>query len=92
VGPAEKIAGGARVIGATDPSGKNGVAALPVKISQGKVVVTAPDDPEGFKLTPAHVHVALRSALGLCENGTPGDPLKRFRLNVLPQEPLPIRA
>ncbi|HEY6561759.1 MAG TPA: DUF1501 domain-containing protein [Polyangiaceae bacterium] len=92
IGPAEKIAGGARVIGATDPSGTNGVTALPVKVSQGKVIVTAPDDPEGFKLTPAHVHVALRNALGLCENGAPGDPLKRFRLNVLPQEPLPIRA
>ncbi len=92
IGPAQRIAGGARVIGATDPSGTNGVAALPVKVSQGKVVVTAPDDPEGFKLTPAHVHLALRSALGLCETGAAGDPLKRFRLNVLPQEPLPIRA
>jgi uncharacterized protein (DUF1501 family) len=92
IGAAEKIAGGARVIGATDPVAKNGVAARPVKVSQGKVVLADDDDPQGFKLTPAHVHLALRNALGLCESGAPGDPLTRFRLNVFPQEPLPIRA
>jgi uncharacterized protein (DUF1501 family) len=92
IGPAEKITKGARVIGATDPNGPNGVLALPVKVTQGRVVTTAADDPAGFKLTPAHVQLALRNALGLCESEAPGDPLKRFRLNVQPQELLPIVA
>jgi hypothetical protein len=48
-------------------------------------------DPSGFKLTPAHVNLALRHALGLCETNMPGDPLKRFRLNVA-QEPLPLQS
>jgi uncharacterized protein (DUF1501 family) len=92
IGPVEAIVGGARVIGATEPNGPNGVLARAVKVSQGRVVVTESDDPEGFVLTPAHVHHALRSALGLCETHTPDDPLKRFRLNVMPLDPLPIRA
>jgi uncharacterized protein (DUF1501 family) len=92
IGAAQSVAGGARVIGATEPTGQNGVVALPVKVAEGRVVLTEADDPDGFKLTPAHVHLALRSALGLCETDAPGDTLKRFRLNVLPQEPLPIRA
>jgi len=34
--------------------------------------------------------MALRSALGLCETEMPNDPLRRFRLNVSPQEPMPL--
>jgi uncharacterized protein (DUF1501 family) len=92
IGAAEKLIPGGRVIGATDPSGQNGVVARKVKVSQGSVVVTEDADPDGFKLTPAHVQVALRHAIGLCETNAPGDPLKRFRLNVQPSEPLPLRV
>jgi uncharacterized protein (DUF1501 family) len=92
IGAAERLVPGGRVIGATDPSGQNGVVARKVKVSQGSVVVTEDADPDGFKLTPAHVQVALRHAIGLCETNAPGDPLKRFRLNVQPSEPLPLRA
>ena len=62
IGAAEKLVPGARVIGATDPSGQNGVVARRVKVSQGSVVVTEEGDPDGFKLTPAHVQLALRNA------------------------------
>jgi hypothetical protein len=92
IGASESIVNGARVIGGTTPTGQNGVDALPVKIEGGRVVTTEPGDSAGFRLTPAHVHHALRSAIGLCENGQPGDPLKRFALNVLPAEPLPLLA
>jgi hypothetical protein len=92
VGAAESIVSGARVIGGTTPTGQNGVEALPVKIEGGRVITTEAADPAGFRLTPAHVHHALRSAIGLCESGQPGDPLKRFALNVLPAEPLPLLA
>ncbi len=88
--PVESIVGGARVIGATAPTGQNGMAALPVKVVDGRTVVTEEGDPESFKLTPGHVNVALRHALGLCETDTPGDPLKRFRLTISPQEPMPL--
>jgi hypothetical protein len=87
--PVEAIVGGARVIGGTTPTGQNGTAALPVKVVDDRVTVTEEGDPEGFKLTPAHVNLSLRNALGLCETDTPGDPLKRFRLNVS-QAPLPL--
>lgn len=90
VGAASSIIGGARVIGGTTPTGKNGVAALPVKVVDGRTITAAPDDPEGVKLTAAHVQLALRHALGLCETGMPGDVLRRFRINVSPQEPLPL--
>ena len=89
--PVEKIVSGARVIGGTTATGQNGMTALPVKIQDGKTVTVAEDDPTGFKLTPAHVNLALRHALGLCESDRPGDPLKRFRLNVA-QEPLPLQS
>ena len=88
--PVEAIVGGARVIGATAPTGQNGMAALPVKVVDGRTMVTEEGDPEGFKLTPGHVNVALRHALGLCETDAPGDPLKRFRLTISPQEPMPL--
>jgi uncharacterized protein (DUF1501 family) len=88
--PVEAIVSGARVIGATAPTGTNGMTALPVKIVDGRTVVTEEGDPDGFKLTPGHVNVALRHALGLCESDAPADPLKRFRLNVSPQEPMPL--
>jgi uncharacterized protein (DUF1501 family) len=91
LGPSmESIVGGARVIGATTAAGGNGMTAHPVKIVDGKTVVTEDGDPDGFKLTPAHVNLALRRAIGLCEVGGPNDPLKRFRLNVSPQEPMPL--
>ncbi len=91
IGPTlEPLIGGARVIGATSPDGSNGVTALPVKVADGKTVVAEADDPAAFKLTPAHVNLALRKAIGLCETDKPNDPLKRFRLNVSPQEPLPL--
>jgi uncharacterized protein (DUF1501 family) len=91
IGPAmESIIGGARVIGATTPGGQNGMTALPVKVVDGRTVVAEEGDPLGFKLTPAHVNLALRRAIGLCETDMPGDPLKRFRLNVAPQEPMPL--
>jgi hypothetical protein len=61
-----------------------------VKIAGGKTVVTEDGDPDGFKLTPAHVNLALRRAIGLCEVGGSNDPLKRFRLIVSPQEPMPL--
>jgi len=89
--PVEAIVSGARVIGATTPTGQNGMAALPVKVADGRTVVVEEGDPSGFKLTPAHVNLALRHALGLCETNMPGDPLKRFRLNVA-QEPLPLQS
>jgi hypothetical protein len=88
----ESIVGGARVIGATVATGQNGMTALPVKVEDGRTMVTEEDDPSGFKLTPGHVNVALRHALGLCESDSPGDPLKRFRLTVSPQEPMPIAS
>jgi uncharacterized protein (DUF1501 family) len=88
--PVESIVGGARVIGATSPTGQNGMAALPVKVVDGRTVVAEEGEPGAFKLTPAHVNLALRHALGLCETDTPSDPLKRFRLNVSPQEPMPL--
>jgi hypothetical protein len=84
--------GGARVIGATEPTGTNGVTALPVKVVDGHTVVADDGEPGSFKLTPAHVNLALRGALGLCESDMPGDPLKRFRLNVSPQEPMPLSS
>jgi uncharacterized protein (DUF1501 family) len=91
IGPTvEPIVGGARVIGATTPTGQNGMAALPVKVVDGRTVVTEEGDPDGFKLGPGHVNVALRHALGLCETEMPNDPLRRFRLNISPQEPLPL--
>ena len=90
VGAASSIVGGARVIGGTTATGKNGVTALPVKVVDGKVVTVEPTDPQGFKLTAGHVQLALRNALGLCETDSPSDPLRRFRINVLPQEPLPL--
>lgn len=88
--PVEPIIGGARVIGGTVASSQNGMTALPVKVVDGRTAVTEEDDPMGWKLTPAHVNLALRRALGLCESDMPGDPLKRFRLNVSPQEPMPL--
>jgi hypothetical protein len=90
VGASEAVIGGGRVIGGTSPSGQNGVEALPVKVMDGKTVVVAPDDPSGFKLTPAHVNFALRSVCGLCETGAQNDPLRRFRITVSPQEPIPL--
>jgi hypothetical protein len=90
VGASEAVIGGGRVIGATSPTGQNGVEALPVRVIDGKTVVVAPDDPEGFKLTPAHVNFALRSLVGLCETGAQDDPLRRFRITVSPQEPIPL--
>jgi len=92
IGPTlEPLIGGARVIGATTPEGgTNGVTARPVKVEAGKTVVAEAGDPMAFKLTPAHVNLALRRAIGLCETDAPTDPLKRFRLNVSPQEPIPL--
>ena len=90
VGASEAVIGGGRVIGGTSPNGQNGVEALPVKVLDGKTVVVATDDPAGFKLTPAHVHLAMRNALGLCETGSTTDPLRRFRITVSPQEPIPL--
>jgi len=90
VGASEAVIGGGRVIGGTAPTGQNGVEALPVKVVDGKTVVVAPDDPSGFKLTPAHVHLALRSVVGLCESGSATDPLRRFPLIVSPAEPIPL--
>ena len=91
IGPTiEPVIGGARVIGATVANGMNGMTGLPVKVAQGKTVVAEEGDPSAFKLTPAHVNLALRRAIGLCETDAPTDPLKRFRLNVSPQEPLPL--
>ena len=90
-GPVESIVGGARVIGATTAGERNGMSALPVTVQDGKVVTVEEGDPAGFRLTPAHVNLALRNALGLCETNTPGDPLKRFRLNVA-QDPLPLQS
>jgi len=91
IGPTvEPLIGGARVIGATSANGMNGMTALPVKVVDGHTVVAEEGDPSAFKLTPAHVNLALRRAIGLCETDTPADPLKRFRLNVSPQEPLPL--
>ncbi len=90
VGAAETIVGGGRVIGGTTPTGQNGVEALPVRVVDGKTVVVAADDPSGFKLTPAHVQWAMRSAVGLCETGATSDPLRRFRITVSPQEPIPL--
>ncbi|HKU43484.1 MAG TPA: DUF1501 domain-containing protein [Polyangiales bacterium] len=93
IGPkVEALIGGARVIGATTPTGQNGMTALPVKIADGKTVVAEEGEPGSFKLTPAHVNYALRSAIGLCETNTPNDPLRRFRFNVSPQEPLPLKS
>jgi hypothetical protein len=90
VGAAEGLLGGGYVLGGTTPTGDNGVVALPVKIAGGGTAVTTADDPDGFELTPAHVHFALRSAIGLCKTGIPNDPLERFALNVLPTTPLPL--
>lgn len=90
VGAAESVIGGARVIGATTPTGGNGVEALPVKISGGQTIVAEAGDPDAFELTAGHVHHALRNAIGLCGTGAPDDPLRRFALNVLPNEPLPL--
>jgi hypothetical protein len=92
VGAAEAIVSGGRTIGGTSPTGRNGVAALPVKIAGGSVQTAEAGDPDAFKLTPAHVHQALRTALGLCESGTPDDPLRRFALNILPREIVPLKA
>jgi uncharacterized protein (DUF1501 family) len=90
VGAASAMVGGARVIGATTPTGRNGVAALPLKLVDNKVVPVEPADPSGFKLTAAHVQLSLRNAIGLCESNGAGDVLRRFRINVTPQEPLPL--
>ena len=92
IGAAESMIPGGRVIGATVPNGRNGVAALRLKIVQGAARVTEPGDRDGFVLTPAHVQLALRHAIGLCETGAPDDPLRRFRLTLQPQEPIPLRA
>jgi hypothetical protein len=92
IGPVEAIVGGGRVIGATSPTGQNGVEALPVKVSEGRVLVAEATDPEAFKLTPAHVQLSLRNALGLCPTGVPTDPLRAFTLQVQPQEPLPLQS
>lgn len=90
VGASEALLGGGRVIGGTLPTGRNGVAALPVKLAGGRVETAEEGDPQAFKMTPAHVHHALRGALGLCETGVPNDPLRRFALNVIPAQPLPL--
>jgi uncharacterized protein (DUF1501 family) len=91
VGAASSTIGGGRVLGGTTPTGGNGVAALPVKVTaDGRTVTTEASDPEGFKLTAAHVQLAMRNALGLCETNAPGDVVRRFRLNIYPQEPLPL--
>jgi uncharacterized protein (DUF1501 family) len=90
VGAAEALVGGGQVIGGTTPDGQNGVNALRVKRDQDRVVTVEGSDPSGFRLTPAHVHHAMRSAIGLCESGLPDDPLRRFALNVLPPEPIPF--
>ena len=79
------------MIGGTTPTGKNGDDRAAGEGRGRQTVVTAePSDPAGFKLTPAHVNLALRNAIGLCETDGPSDPLRRFRLNVLPQEPMPL--
>jgi len=90
VGAIEAVLGGGRVIGGTTPTGQNGAEALPVRVVDGRTVVVAPDDPSGFKLTPAHIQLALRGAIGVCETGAADDPLRRFRINVNPQEPIPL--
>jgi hypothetical protein len=91
IGPTiEALIGGARVIGATTAAGGNGMTALPVKVSGDRTIVAEEGDPDAFKLTPAHVNLSLRRAIGLCEVGGPNDPLKRFRLTVSPQEPMPL--
>ncbi|HVR18712.1 MAG TPA: DUF1501 domain-containing protein, partial [Polyangiaceae bacterium] len=60
VGASSSIIGGARVIGGTTPTGGNGVAALPVKVTaDGRTVTAEASDPQGFKLTAAHVQLAL---------------------------------
>jgi hypothetical protein len=91
IGPTvEPLIGGARVIGGTTAASQNGMTARPVKILDGRTVLAEDGEPQSFKLTPAHVNVALRRTIGLCEVNTPNDPLKRFRLNISPQEPMPL--
>ena len=68
------------------------MTALPVKIDEGRTVVAEDGDPDSFKLTPAHVNLSLRRAIGLCEVGGPNDPLKRFRITASPQEPMPLSS
>ncbi|MDD9936382.1 MAG: DUF1501 domain-containing protein [Myxococcales bacterium] len=90
VGAAESRLRGGRVIGATTPTGGNGVEALPVRVDGGSATVTEADDPDGFYLTPGHVHHALREAIGICDSGAPEDPVGRFALNVIPNQPIPL--
>jgi uncharacterized protein (DUF1501 family) len=92
IGAAEALVSGGKVIGATSPTGQNGVEALPVKVEDGRVLVTETGDPAAFRLTPAHVQLSLRSALGLCPTDAPNDPLRPFTLQVQPQEPLPLQS
>ncbi|MET0390360.1 MAG: DUF1501 domain-containing protein [Polyangiales bacterium] len=91
IGPTvEPLIGGARVIGATTAASGNGMTARAVKVVEGRTVVAEDGEPGAFKLTPAHVNLALRRAIGLCETNTPTDPLKRFRLNINPADPMPL--
>ncbi len=94
VGGAAPLVQGGRTIGETVVMDENGAPhpgarAKKLKVEGGALVPTADDDPSGIALKPAHVHQALREALGLC-TAEDAALLAKYPLLDVPATPLPI--
>lgn len=79
--------------GATTPDGTriNGAYGYKVKVVSGELTrVDDEDDPDAFRLTAKHVHVAIRDMLDLCDDHLPDSPLTTFRVPDVSPEPLPL--
>lgn len=92
LGAASSLVQGGRVVGATtvldaDGDPHPGARARKLKVDGGALVPTTDDDPAGIALQPAHVHQALRAALGLCDDEAV---VAKFPLLDVPATPLPI--
>jgi hypothetical protein len=93
VGAAEAKIRTERVFGGTSlpPSGDaEGVVANHYLMDGDELVAADPEDPDAFTITPGHVHLALRSALGLCDDGRAEPLLARLALPDVGHVPLPI--
>jgi len=86
-----------RVVGLTSTVGPRGQAdvkgahSLKAKLVSGALEYTDDeDDPDAVRLNVGHVHVALRHAMGLCDDGLLDQPLTRYAVPDVQPTPLPL--